>query len=158
MRNADIDANGIKIWETKWETDDPQITALSQYLVESKRFHPHWSQWVVTAISLADVPGVPPANKDTPDMTHEILIISVNPDVYLDPDVVPTEQWMMAPVDLVKQVSLPSDDEAKYVLKRIINQIASGRMSPDQDYRNAWKSVIDAIVSTNVYGKNETKH
>lgn len=52
-------------------------TGIDQWVIHGP-YHPHWSWWYVAAISLADVPGVPPANKQFPGAEHEISFWSLD--------------------------------------------------------------------------------
>lgn len=53
---------------------------LVAYLIDAPGFHPLWSQYVLSVVTLADVEGVPPATLKFPGATHELLVIALNPD------------------------------------------------------------------------------
>ena len=42
--------------------------------------------WFVGVVTLADLPGVAPAKKVSPEMTHEVVFIAADPNVDYDPD------------------------------------------------------------------------
>jgi hypothetical protein len=146
-----------KGWKTTWQDDRPDSKAcIGQYIIEGA-FHPFWSQWVIACVSLADFPGAAPAKKHHPDNTHEFLIIAVDPKQKLDPDVVPTTSgYMLQPIDLIHQVKLPDDKDAADILELMVRSICDGKMSPDQDYRSAWKEIINNTVA-HAYGAHSTK-
>ena len=56
------------------------IACLNRWILYLPGDHPAWSYYMVSAISLADFPGVPPAKKLHPESTHEIIVGAINPD------------------------------------------------------------------------------
>lgn len=156
VRKPDIE-NVAKAWKMTWQDGRKSSTAtLAQYLIEGN-FHIHWNQWVVCLISLADIVGVKPAKKHHEDNTHELLMISVNPDTKLDPDEIYDGSWALSPIDLVKQFKVPMDMDAEDIAKLCVQAICDGRMSPDSDFRSAWIATIDATAE-HYFGEHETKH
>jgi hypothetical protein len=49
------------------------------WVINSTRFSPAWTQWVLSAITLAPVPGVKPATISHQGMTHEMLLLALDP-------------------------------------------------------------------------------
>jgi len=158
MRKPDYEGLQAKIWKITWSDGRKASTAsLAHYLIQGP-FHPMWHQWVFGMVSLADIEGIPPAKKHFPDATHEIMIISCDPKFKLDPDVILDKPWMLQPFDVVQHFKVPSDDDAKKLAEECIKAIRDGHMSPDQDFRSAWKKVI-TNTADHFYGKHEScKH
>lgn len=53
---------------------------LDAWIITAPVWHPLWSQYFLGLITLADVPGTPPAEKDRPDVTHQIIVVALNPE------------------------------------------------------------------------------
>lgn len=153
-RKPDYEGIGGKAWDTLKSHENGKIhTTVASYLLESKQWHPFWNQWMIVCVSLKDVEGMAPAHKNTPEMTHEIMIISVNPDVKISPDKAPEGSWMLEPLDLVKQFTA-TDEEAAEIVRYMIMHITNGKASPDSDFRSYWERTIDNTVD-HLNGKHE---
>jgi len=121
-----------------------QHAGLAHWLIQGP-FHPHWNRWQLVVIHLRDVPGMPAAVKDTPNMTHEFQIVSVDPSQpEIDPDA-PSNIKILAPPDSIVQFEA-TDDEAVKVAEMAINGIVAGKVSPDSDYREWWKQSVPNTV------------
>lgn len=65
-----------------WPKGDPKwVTMVDGWLMTLPHQAPGdaWDQFLLQCITLADVPGFPPAKKRTPDMTHEVLCVTLDP-------------------------------------------------------------------------------
>jgi hypothetical protein len=54
------------------------VAALDRWCLIMPGIHPAWHRWCIMGCSLATFPGVLPAVKHAPDMTHEIVCCSGN--------------------------------------------------------------------------------
>jgi hypothetical protein len=51
------------------------------WLITAPVFHPAWSQYLLTVVRLRDgIPGFPPPKRQFPGATHELLVITLNPE------------------------------------------------------------------------------
>jgi len=154
MKTRKPDFNGhAKAWKMNWGNEGSAPAHLVHYLIEGN-FHPLWNQWALSLVSLADISGIPPAAKHHPDNTHEIMIISVNPDFKINPDKSPGRGWMLHPFDVAKQFKVPMDMDAEDLAKNCVKAICDGAMSPDQDFRSIWNKIIDSTAE-HYFGKHK---
>lgn len=58
--------------------DNP--ATLDAWIITAPMWHPLWSQYMLSVITLADVPGMGPAVKERPDVTHQVIVVALNPD------------------------------------------------------------------------------
>lgn len=158
MRQPDKSGTGCMAWKVTWPAKrKSQQGAVSQWLVKGA-FHPFWDQWVVAAISLKDIEGVPPAKKHKPEYTHEIIIFSVDPRVKVDPDVLPKGGFAMDPPDLVKQFTVPEDKDAAWIVEAMIIHICNGQASPDSDWKRYWEETIERTAAHQRGEHEKCKH
>lgn len=120
-------------------------TDLGSWLINYPGAHPFWEYWMLTCVTLADVPGVPPAKKHFPEATHELLILAIDPkwSVQLEDFMGGGTMPFLSPTDVVYQAQLPSDDLAVHLMELTAKDIVNRGSSPDQDYRTRWKEVLD---------------
>jgi hypothetical protein len=100
-------------------------------------------------VHLRDVEGIMAANKSRPDVTHELLIVALSPEAQL-PKVDGPEfpvAHMLTPVDVAEQVTLPDDGVASILVDEAVKAIVEGQLSPDQDFRTAWRIWTRSVVS-----------
>lgn len=119
-------------------------------------YHPLWSWWMLSIVSLRDIPGVPPATKHYPEAQYEFLIISIDPNVGV-PDLEAIESgddWavekdgqrkFLSPVDVVVQFDGVDDAGALRVGETAIRAIVAGH-STDSAFRSWWERAIRATV------------
>lgn len=53
---------------------------LDAWIITAPCWHPLWSQYLLSLITLADVPGVEAAHKERPDVTHQLIVMTLNPE------------------------------------------------------------------------------
>lgn len=133
--------------------DDPDAKPdfaanLQNWLLECPQAHPMWSHWLVSLIHLRDIEGVPPAKVHREGATHEFVIAALEPGQPL-PDVehpLSPMPKMMQPVDVVHQVVGVDDEQAVRVLFDVVKATVHGYLSPDADWREVWKTVLDGTA------------
>lgn len=61
---------------------DTNSADLVTWLMYAPGAHPHWDYHVLTVVHLRDQEGqtIPP-HRDSPDATHELLVLAVNPEI-----------------------------------------------------------------------------
>lgn len=149
----------IKAWRLPNLTPQkPDHTAtLATFLIESPEgmFHAFWNRWALNVVHLRDIPGVKPATIYELGATHEIMIVSINPDQpKIDPDAGQKIDWM-SPPDVVQQFQVDNDRQAVRVGEMMIEAIVKGLASPDVDYRSFWKRQIPQLAA---HAKGEHGH
>jgi hypothetical protein len=140
LREPDIPGQAGKGWKVKVQPPQDETT-LSAYLVSVYGAHPIWNWWLISFIHLRDIPGMPAAKKDYPEATYELLILTINPkSCPPDPDN-PNYEYLV-PVDVQIQFHGLEDEDVKELCKQAVTAIVDGCISPDQDYRFAWRELI----------------
>jgi hypothetical protein len=98
--------------------EDPNGVTISRWLLTLPGQCLLWSHYLLGIVSLADAPGVPPANKIYPEATHEIMLIA------LDPEGKPTPtggRWItLTPLNFVHQL----DGVSPELLVRLAEMLA----------------------------------
>lgn len=103
------------------------------------------------AVTLRDIPGVPPAFKRSAKNDVEVLFQAVDPHHGLtdddlragkryepDPDTVDDGVPYLNPPDLAWQSHGLTDDEVREVIDACVGAILTGAISPDSDFRGEW--------------------
>ena len=100
---------------------------IKQYLLTLPGAHPFWSQFMLGLISLADVPGVPPAHKSYEQAEYEILFVALDPDYHPIPE--DRESWHpLIPANYVVQFHGITRDEAMQMLRMLAGEFVAGRL------------------------------
>jgi hypothetical protein len=148
-----------------WRIDQASVEAkrkgehhasVATFLVHGP-FHPFWTHWLVTVVHLRTLPDErKPAFKKSPEMTHEFIILSLDPGKpeapnTFDPDNLDFPIKFMTPPDAVVQFKVDSDAKAADICQKAVELIAAGHASPDSDYRKFWERMIPGTA-------NCTKH
>lgn len=158
MREPDIEGVAGKAWEVVRPPGGPPAWqgGVASWVMNVPGAHPFWSWWTLNAVHLRPIEGVRPAFLRFPEATHEFLICALDPASYPPPvDVEPETCFaILQPIDLVHQVSGLDDGQAARVAALMMRAIVDGRMSPDQDYRSAWRRLIDGTAEHLRAGKH----
>jgi hypothetical protein len=112
------------------------------WLVDAPGAHPFWWWYVVGCVHLRPMEGVKAPHVQFPGATHEILFCALSPEKPLPS----LDDWkgmaFLEPLDLVHQVIVPSDDDARNLTEMIVRHMVGGR-SPDSDWRSYWQTLIN---------------
>ena len=131
-----------RVWEPL-RSDFPQHCAtLAAAVLHVPASHPVWPWKVCSVITLADIEGLPPANKMRPEMTHELLVLSINPEA--DLSAVPATAkgvLRLEPPDIIHQF-VGSDHDARELHSYVISGMLSGALIPDTDWRTHWAQTL----------------
>lgn len=119
-------------------------------------FHPFWSWWIVSVISLKDVPGVPPANKQYPEAEYEYTCYSLDgvPNIdELDKGNLKKRGFksILQPADVQFHFHNVTDEQAIEICDAAVSHIVAGQ-SCDSDYRQYWKAMLARTVEHYVLG------
>lgn len=150
MREPDQQSQFGRAWQLNRALlpDSPQKTATTAtWVVNVPGAHPFWSYWLVTVVSLRDIPGLGPAHKAYPEAEYEFSINSIDPERCPVPNPDETLGFpLLSPPDVIEQFHGISDEDTTRLVEGAIKAILSGLVSPDQDFRAVWKKLIAGTV------------
>jgi hypothetical protein len=144
LREPDIAGSHGKAWKVKVESLQDKTT-LNAYLISVYGAHPFWNWWLISAIHLRDVEGMPAAVKEYPTATHEFIILTLDPKC-CPPDSDDPQYKYLLPADVLIQFDGLTDTDVAKFCTDAVTAIVDGQMSPDQDYRSAWRQLIEYTV------------
>ena len=121
--------------------------------------HPVLTQWMLSAVRLADFPDMPPAVLHFDGATHEVGLVALDPDQEFTPEAVLQPGWypkMLQPLNLCHQFTA-TDEEMELVLRGMAYAMAHGVMPPEpwlgyESFREAW---LESIVKTLAHIRGE---
>jgi hypothetical protein len=140
-----------KRWEGKYgvaieiqmtlPANDPGNVAT--WLLNSPRYHPAWSQWMLSSVRLADVPGWPPPNKWFPEATHEVVVLTLDPahgpyteenllTRYVGPGPEQGKLPYLTPVSVMFQLKA-TDDEVSKTVRMLARSVVQLGLSPESE-------------------------
>lgn len=110
----------------------PHPATLDCWIINAPSYHPLWSQYTLTVITLADVPGVPPAKKRTPEMTHELMVMALNPEhgPYEAEQVGEGTLHLLRPGNVAEQFT-GTDEQATELAALAAEAVVHGRLNPE---------------------------
>lgn len=152
MREPDITGTNGRAWKAAASSMSPELRAkwpagLDLWLMHVPGAHPFWGWYILSGVSLRDIEGCPPAKRQSPDMTHEVILFA------LDPDYHPDDTWcsdgpgrwsrhFLTPANLVEQVTAFTDDHLIELLFLFSRACCHGQACPDTDFRSANQQLI----------------
>lgn len=153
-----VEEREMRAWKIEYADDafPGQENAAAATWVVNGPFHMAWRWWMLFVIHLRPSADMPEPKIERDGASHEVLILSFNPENG-DPDVdaleagTATPKWL-TPVDLNYQVIGLTDEQAAELAGLMVQEIASGRMSPDSDFRASWQVVLDETATHLRYG------
>ena len=116
----------------------------------SPRLHPLWEHYALSLVSLADQKGLPPAVKQRPDYTHEILIVAFDPMAEPQPYDIHTHR-LLTPPNYVYQFRAESDDRASALADAAARALKSGRLLFEVAGIEGGKQYNDSLMESFVY-------
>lgn len=148
MRDPDAQGPYGRAWLLQDTSGKPDYQAnCGSWLVNCPSAHPFWHWWLVGLVSLRDIPGVKPAHKKYPEAEYEFMIYSIDPERCPNPEPDdPSGYPHLTPFDVLEQFHGVTDHDASRICMSAVHAIVNGVMSPDQDYRSAWKATLAATV------------
>lgn len=134
------------------------VATLAQFIVPAGNLWPGmpiYRAWFVATITLAEIPGVPPAQKNAPEMTHELMVIAADPNGGYDPDPEMPETWHNFAGKVAHQFNLgqfppaEADKRAVRIAQQCAQAVTDGIL-PIVDVGDAgramWAQAIDSTV------------
>lgn len=143
-RPATLTGQVGKAWKLEWTppTVDQTATVVA-YLLYAPHVHPIWAYWLVSIVHLRGVPGqTKPAHKRHDDMTHELLVVAMDPN-HAPPDPIGWgDVHYLTPIDVIEQIQVPDDAAAARLCELAVRACCDGLLSPDQDFRRLWHETV----------------
>lgn len=146
MRDPDITGKVARAWKIARKDPRPDAHATIAGWIVAGPFHPMWHQWMVGCVHLRPLEGCKPARKQYEQAEYEFLIASIHPDHEADPDDPGAGYALLEPIDVVEQFHGVSDRDAERICEAAVRAICDGLISPDQDYRSAWRTTLASTV------------
>jgi hypothetical protein len=80
---------------------------LDWWIITAPTWTPHWSQYALSVVTLADTPGVPAATKKRDDVTHEVIVFALDPDYgpFVAADVTDRDVKPITPINIAEQIT-----------------------------------------------------
>jgi hypothetical protein len=157
MREPDFVGVAGRAWRIHIRPEDrrekAQDASLAAWHMHCPHAHPLWSWYMVTLIHLREIPGTPPVKRQYPEAAYEVIVMSLNPDYPLqEPGIIQHPLHYLEPFDHVFQFDGPNDAQAIRVIELYIWACVNGHISPDSDYRQAWKDMLRGTIEHVVTG------
>lgn len=128
-------------------------TGLAAWIATAPGLHPLWSQYLLSVVSLKDVPGAAEPVLQRPGMTHEVTVFVLNPDWGPYEPVRFRGIRVLEPVNVVEQFAA-TNEEAVHLLELCARAVADGLLNPETTASDTLKLVWrDAIATTLDHGK-----
>ncbi|MGW0599939.1 hypothetical protein ACWD11_22685 [Streptomyces sp. NPDC002776] len=127
---------------------NPAPATLDAWIITSPYWHPIWHQYQLAVISLADIAGAPPARLQRPGVTHEILVVALNPEhgPYTADDLPADGLPFLTPINIAEQVT-STDHEARRLGALCVQAVVDGLLCPEtadapDRIRATWSTAI----------------
>lgn len=113
-----------------------------------------WRNYLLAIYHLRDIPGVKAAEKSYPGVTHELILVALDPG--RNPQMLDIESWRhLVPINFVIQLELPSDEKAKELLYLAAKGVVDGLLwaePPLSGQREPWMS---SMLQTSAHLRGE---
>lgn len=136
---------------TNYEAAAP--ATLASWIITAPGFHPLWDQYHLAVITLADLPGIPPAKKSRPGVTHELMVMALDPDqgtVHAAKVGAASLQYLR-PGNIAEQFTA-TDDQARELAELAAQAVVDGRLNPETAeapglIRATWSHAIQDTIA-----------
>lgn len=164
QRPPDLVGAAGKAWKVRYDPGALDETAkrllelgvaLDSWVVQGP-YHIGWDHWLLYAVSLQDVEGLQPANRQYPEAEFSIEIWSLRPPdgqrTGLRRSIGDVESGkaksfaFLTPCDGVYQFHGVSAADVNDILSKVVRMIVDGHASPDSDWRSWWRVCIENTV------------
>jgi len=119
------------------ETD----AAVDAWLVEAPWAHPLWHSYLIILIHLRPMPGFEAPILYNPHATHEMHVCALDPAGDRDRLLAESIGYYcrtLEPINYAAQIVEVTDDLARARVRKAVEMICRGDLSPDTDYRAQW--------------------
>lgn len=148
MRHPDQEGPAGRAWLLR-AADTPENSAsLGTWLVNIPGAHAWWEWWVVGVVHLREEDHLPAPRFAYEGAEYEFTILTIDPEECPspDPDLVDDGYSFLHPADVAEQFHGVSDGDAARITAKAISALVEGRISPDEDFRPAWKTLLEETV------------
>lgn len=139
------------------DCDKPQMQChVCTYLITAPGWTPAWDQYVLSVITLADFPGLPPATRQFMDATHELLVMALNPDEKQTVETMRQHAYdgklpYLQPVNVAEQF-IATDDEMGRLAWLLSHAVVNGALPPEpvlgyESHRHQWLTVATKTLA-----------
>lgn len=133
MRPANLSSNFARAWEV---SNQEAPATLAAFLVHCPWAHPFWSWYLVSVITLENIPNMKPAVRTYSRAEFEFIVMALNPErPDPDPDNAETFFYLLPP-NYVHQFHGVTKEQAAQCAGDFTQAIVGG-LSPDTDLRTA---------------------
>ena len=148
----DINGPGAQAWHIPLHAMSPvaRQATIGAWFIHGA-FHPCWDHWLMSIVHLRDLPGTPPARKQSPEAQYEFIIASLANEGGHDP-LHPETMEILSPLDLCYQFGGMNDSDGtndahvRNMLTDFVRLVCEGKASPDTDYRTFWQQQVAKSV------------
>lgn len=106
--------------------------ALDGWIITAPLWHPAWHQYLLGVITLDEIPDLPPAIKTAPGMTHELMVLALDPSrgPYDALQVRQGDLALLLPINVSEQFT-GTDDQARQLAELATRAVVDGRLNPE---------------------------
>ena len=137
-----IDLPAVRVRLKVAPDDDAAVDA---WLVEASWAHPAWHSYIIIVVHLRPMPGVKPPIIYNPNATHEVIVSALDPNGdrdHLLANSISNHCRTLEPPNYAGQFVEITDDLARGRVRRAVEMICNGDLSPDSDYRAQWVTLF----------------
>lgn len=149
MRKPDVAGAAGGAWLVP-QTGKGWEGCLSFHYVHLPAYHPMLQWFVVVLNHLRESEGVMPTKK-TAACTHEVVIASVDPEVYLFDEIDPdsfSKLRLLEPLEVWHQFQGLADPTAQEINKGILFQLVSGALQPNHECGAEWNAYLHNLEAS----------
>jgi hypothetical protein len=108
------------------------LATIDAWIITSPGWHPLWSQYMLAVITLADVPGMPPAVLERPGSTHQMHVMALSPEhgPYTPGSVAEGTVHFLTPTNIGEQFEA-SDEQALELSVLCARAVVDGVLNPE---------------------------
>jgi hypothetical protein len=113
-----------------------------------------WDRYMLYVIHLRPIPGVKPAVVHVPHATHEVVLVALDPE--RNPVPAKPKTWsFLHPLNVVDQVTVPSDDAAQSLARDCAQAVVDGRLPAEPPLSGAVEPWRSALIKTSAHLRGE---
>jgi hypothetical protein len=112
-----------------------------------------WEWYAVELILLREIPGVPVATRQSPEMTHELMIFALDPKSLGGKESEPLKYSMLQPVNVVAQFSCDDDQRIRTAVDMAVDACIDGYLSLEA----GWEVGVTGVFHSDLDGSEPPK-
>lgn len=120
------------------------IAAVARWNMTLPGDHAFWNRYSISCCSLADFPGVPAAYKKSPEMTHEVQVMAIDPE-FPEKDFNAGGIKILTPINLVCQFK-GTDQLAINLVRFLASGFVEGRLIAEPEGIQGARELFDNAV------------